>query len=384
MKKIAFLFGVSAFALGSNVIAQEAPSGSAWSVEGAAVVDYWNNSSGGVATGTATQANIGAQLNFDGSKAGIPLLRGTFGGFYNNGEPFSGAEVGDAQGVSNIETGAEGFYLYENWISLNWGEIVDGEGQTMVKLGLIDLNGSFDAPNVSGLFMNSSHGIIPTFSQTGGNGPSIFPILGLGAIYQLRLGDANKIRVGVFDGVPGYPNDPTNIDLSLNKADGVLLVGEWEYSAEHLRLLFGGFGYSEATAPILAGPNRRNRGLYGQAELNPNGKYAWFLRAGTANPDVNFLENYVGAGVVINDAFAKTDHQIGFAVARAGLSEAGRTTIVGAKDSETNLELTYSAPLGRGLTLQSDIQHIINVGADPSIEDATVVGLRLKYEFGTN
>lgn len=161
--KFAIITLLSPF-ISSVAIAEELNS-SPWSIEGAAVVDLLANTSGGIQRESSVIGNIGVQLNFDGSKIGIPKLRGTLGGFYNNGEAFTGEVVGDLQTVSNIEAGADGFYLYENWLSINIGEMVDDEGQFMVKFGVLDLNGSFDTPNVSELFVNSSHGIVPTFSQ---------------------------------------------------------------------------------------------------------------------------------------------------------------------------------------------------------------------------
>jgi porin len=40
-----------------------------------------------------------------------------------------------------------------------------------------------------------------------------------------------------------------------------------------------------------------------------------------------------------------------------------------AKAYETNLELTYRAPINRWLTIQPDIQYWINPGLDPTLKD---------------
>lgn len=202
---------------------------------------------------------------------------------------------------------------------------------------------------------------------------------------QYRFGEENKIRIGVFDGVPGNPNDPNEINLKLNKEEGALFLGEWEHKNKNFRILLGGFKYSETSAPLLAGNSKRNNGFYGQAELNPDGKFAWFLRLGSADSKINLLDNYIGAGLVITGPFANRENdRFGIAFARAGIGSDARIVNGLDYDNETNIELTYSAPFASGITLQGDIQHIINDGAVISQKDATVIGLRIRYEFGSN
>ncbi len=49
---------------------------------------------------------------------------------------------------------------------------------------------------------------------------------------------------------------------------------------------------------------------------------------------------------------------------------------------ETTLELTWRLPVADWLTLQPDLQYVINPGFDASLDDAFVVGLR--FELGTS
>ena len=388
MKRITILsLGVATTLLFSaNLAFAEEPTeepSSPWSFSGTYVGDFLSNVEGGISQAGAYIDNTTVQVDFDGSRGRLKGLRGTIGVIYNNGGSFSGRRVGDLHGTSNIEAGEQGFYMSEAWLSYNFGREIDGEGAAMIKIGVIDLNTIFDAPNVSGIFMNASHGIVPNFAQTGNNGPSIFPQLGLGAVAQYRLTEGLTLRGGAFDANPGNANDPTKIDLAWRKKDGTLWVGEGELAGENGRIIVGGFGYSKTTATLLGSPDKKNSGMYAQAEFNASEKLAFFARGGVSDDKINLIDKYWGAGLTYTGLLnGRDDDVLGFAVADGRLSDDGRISLGGAKANETNYELTYATNLTKNLTLQGDIQYIVNPGADPNIRNATVVGMRIKYAFG--
>lgn len=51
------------------------------------------------------------------------------------------------------------------------------------------------------------------------------------------------------------------------------------------------------------------------------------------------------------------------------------------KDAETAIELTYSDTLTRRISVQPDIQYIVNPGTDPALDDAVIIGGRLTIVF---
>jgi carbohydrate-selective porin OprB len=51
-------------------------------------------------------------------------------------------------------------------------------------------------------------------------------------------------------------------------------------------------------------------------------------------------------------------------------------------ESEKNLEMTYTTPIGGGLSLRGDVQHVIDPGASPDSKSALVAGVRLSWAFG--
>ncbi len=49
--------------------------------------------------------------------------------------------------------------------------------------------------------------------------------------------------------------------------------------------------------------------------------------------------------------------------------------------AETAIELTYRTSLYPWLTIQPDIQYVINPGMDPGIDNALIAGIRLEVSF---
>lgn len=361
-----------------SATAQEASNPAAWSAEGNLTLDVMANLDGGLKTGSRVLDNALVQFNYDGAVHGLSGVTATIGALYNGNQSVSGDLVGDLQGISNIETGTQALRPYEVWIAKAFGD-----GETSLKAGLIDLNGNFDAPGVSTLFLNSSHGIIPSFSQSGANGPSIFPTLGLALVGEASLSEGLNVRAGVFDPVPGDPDKPTRTDTRWRSDDGALGVIEVERATDAVRFALGGWTYSNATAGSLAREQNSNSGLYGTVEFNPKGPISAFLRAGTADPDRNDVSSYLGGGVVWTGPFpARKDDQFGVAMAHVTTSKPARAA--GLSDSETNIELTWAAPITGGFAVQGNLQYVMNPGADTVLSNAIVTGLRLSWSFGGN
>jgi porin len=375
--RIASLLGAGVVvAFCQSAAAQGASTPNAWSAEGNLTLDVMANLDGGLKTGSRVLDNALVQFNYDGAVHGLSGVTASIGALYNGRQSVSGDLVGDLQGILNIETGTQALRPYEIWIAKSFGD-----GGPSLKAGLIDLNGNFDAPGVSALFLNPSHGIVPSFSQSGANGPSIFPTLGLAVVGEASLSEGLTLRVGVFDPVPGNPDKPARTDLRWRTDDGALGVIEVERASDAVRFALGGWTYSNATAGSPAREQGSNSGLYGTIEFNPEGPVGVFLRAGTADPDRNDVSSYLGGGVVWTGPFlGRKDDQFGVAVAHVNTSKPARAA--GLSDSETNIELTWAAPITGGFAVQGNLQYVMNPGANNVLSNAIVTGLRLSWSFG--
>jgi porin len=125
------------------------------------------------------------------------------------------------RGVSNIEAPAK-WKLEEGWIQQN---LFDNRFSALV--GRYDLNSEFYRLQSAGLLLNSSFGIGPEFSQSGQEGPSIFPNTSVGARFAIKPIEEIVLRTAVLDGVPvDRPNGTRKI---FAKDDGVLIVAEAAY-----------------------------------------------------------------------------------------------------------------------------------------------------------
>lgn len=352
---------------------------------------------GGLDRRTRYLDNLDVTLNLDLDRLlGARGLSAYFYLLYNNGAGFTDGTVGDAQGVSNIETGTQAVKLYEAWLE----QQLAGERATL-RFGLYDLNSEFDALESANLFLNSSHGIGPDIAQTGDNGPSIFPSTSLAARLSVKLGEHVTVRLAALDGVPGDPARPRRTTVRLSRRDGALIIGELDYGVDNFRIIAGGWGYTanalDLARSLQTGADTRgpsgNRGGYVRGEwtfwrdaAREGRKAVTFARLGFADRRYNAFGSYQGGGVVATGLIpGRADDQFGLSFARASLTDRLRRQSgeAGAPlhKSETAFEMTYRAPLASWLTVQPDAQYIVHPSADPTIKDAVTLGLRFELAW---
>jgi porin len=351
--------------------------------------DVRANVDGGIRRGSRDLDNLDVQIALDGEKLiGWHGARAFAYALYNNGTRFSPNLVGDVQSISNVETDVRAARLFEAWIEQDVGKVGS------VKAGLYNLNSEFDTTQSGGLFLTSSHGIGPDFSQSGLNGPSIFPVTSLAVRAEAKLARTWLARVAVLDGVPGDPAHPAATAIKLSARDGALVVGELNYLDGGTKAAIGVWGYTARfdTVPLGTGPasGQGNTGAYafvehrfrGTRKDGPDGLAAW-LRVGVADTRYNAIGSYLGGGVVYSGLSAhRKDDQIGISVASANFSDRYRRSqaLAGVPEGprEVVVEAAYRASLAPWLSLQPDVQYVICPGGDRRIPNATVLGLRVK------
>lgn len=348
-----------------------------------------SNLSGGVQTGGTYLDNLDLIIAADrGSIFGIAGLSGLLYGLYNNANEFSGEYVGDSHIISNIDA-PRSLLVYEAW--LDWAR----QDETFsARLGLYDLNSEFDSIETGSLFLNSAHGVGTDLGQTGLNGPSIFPVTSLALRLRSAWGAGGYAQFAVLDGVPGDLDDSGSTAINLSSDDGALVIAEVGWSGNDWRkLAVGAWTYTADFEPLAApgGPqDDGNEGWYAIADRTAwrceNTELGAFLRVGAAEERYNPVSGYIGFGANLTGVTRARPHdQVGLAVA-IGLAgddfEDGRALESLPTDShETTLELTYRAPITDWLTLQPDIQYVINPGMDPALDDAVVVALRFEIAY---
>lgn len=339
------------------------------------------NAAGGIERGARYLDNLDLVFEADLDRvAGWTGAQLHLYGLYNNGNSISDL-VGDSHAVSNIETGVRAFRLYEAWIDQKFGERVS------LRAGLYDLNSEFDALDASGLFVGSAHGIGTDFSQSGQNGPSIFPSTSLAARLQLEPAAGWAVRAAVLDAVPGDPLRPGRTLIRLNGNEGALLVGELQAPlGEGGKLLLGHWRYT-ARFDLTDGSGTAsgNAGTYLRAELPlsaaPGRKLDGFARMGTAAGRFNMFDFFLSTGLKFTGWIPGRDaDEFGIALAAGFTAEPWRTA-TGASASEIAIEVTYRTQLAPWLAVQPHAQYIRRPSADPTTPDALVLGLRTEIGF---
>ncbi|WP_160172698.1 carbohydrate porin [Methylomarinum vadi] len=304
---------------------------------------------------------------------------------------------GSISAPSNL-TAADGFKLFEAWYEQS---VFDD--RVGILAGLYAVDSEFDVKGTADVFLNGAFGTGLDLSETGINGPSVFPVTSLGVRVRANLSQEVTVRVAVLDGVPGDPNDSSGTQISLKGADGLLIMSEINYQPEQFDFLRFGLGswlYTAEFKDLLdtyanGDPVRRNGtyGVYGfvegviftETEARDQGLSA-FLRMGGADEDVNQIARFYGAGLVYTGLIPNRDDDIvglGIAVGVNGekYKRARQSGGVAVRDAEIALELTYRAQLMRWFSFQPVLQYYINPGANPALNDSLVGGFRYSINF---
>lgn len=363
---------LAALAVAGGAHAADAPPPPALSFAVRETLDLW----GGEGLVTLNKLQISGTVQ--GRDFGLDGWRAHGQVFRTDGKSLS-ARVGDTQTVDNIEAGSV-TRLFEAWVERAFGD--PDKPAAALRVGLLDLNADFDSTDPASLFINSSHGIGPDLSRSGLDGPSIFPVSGFGARLTWNVSDTMTVKSALFDGVSGEPSRPhAFVAERLSAADGVLGIVEIDAKlTDDLTLSAGAWGYSRALQPAFlpggsAEPGRGAFASLGAATPKDSG-WAWWVRAGLADPRAQTVSGYLGGGVVYKGVFARENDRLGFAVARAEIGDdarrAGRLP-----RAETTFEVSYQAKLGDTFAIQPDVQYVVDPAGRAGRRNALVVGVRL-------
>lgn len=361
--------------------------------------DVMGNASGGIKQGVRELDNLDVLFNIDGEK--LFNSHGTSALIYllnNNGGRPDADLVGSAQGVDNIETSVSTAKLYQAWVQQNLFD-----DNLSVLAGLYDLNSEFYVNDTSGLFIHSTYGIGTDMSQSGVNGPSIFPTTS--AAVRLKIAPIKEFyaQAAVLDAVSGSQKYRHGTHIDFNKNDGELIVGELGYipggEAPSGKIAVGAWYYTEESDDLLTvdgsgNPVRKNnQGAYIIAEheiyANPGSKgqgLSAFGRLGFADKNINQFDYAWSAGLVYTGLIPnREDGKLGFGIAGAHNSNKYKEVASIAESpvdsSETALELTYSDNITKWFSVQPDVQYIINPSTNKSLDNALVIGSRFTIKF---
>ncbi len=349
---------------------------------------------GGEKRSTYYAGLVGVGLEFDlATLQGWPDTRAVVSGIGTFGrDPGDGAA--SIHAPSNLAATPTGTLL-EAWIERNFLA-----GRLALLGGLYAVDSEFDVKETAGVFMNGGFGTGLELSETGLNGPCVYPATCLGVRARYQPDESRYTQLAVLDGGAGDPDQPHGIQIHLRSDDGLFLIGETglQHGADAGRFLRAALGawhyttdFENIMQPAAPAPVRTSSGTYGAYALLEGSLYSepgqvvqglsGFLRVGFADDTVNPVGRYAGAGLVYTGLLPARDDDVlglGFSAAFVGddFREAQARAGSPVDKRELAIELTYWMPLMPWLSLQLDAQYISNPSAHPGLDNAMLFGLR--------
>lgn len=286
------------------------------------------------------------------------------------------ADVGDIQGVSNIEADdrlqvTELFFEQETH-----------DGTLSFKIGKFDGNSVFDYVDSGAEFINSSPGISPTVFAI----PS-YPDTAFGLAVSWSPAEWVTLSGGVMDGSATVDGVTTG-DLGPatffndNKSDDYVWLGELDFAWEGGRAGVGIWHHTGDFTRFSGGTDSGSTGYYAFAEHRvwspePGRGVDVFAQWGLSDDEVSEVEWHLGAGIAWIGPFeSRADDATGFYASYASLSAPA-----GFDEDETVFEVFYRFQVTPAMSIKPDLQYVLNPGGDPALDDAVVGGVRIEVAF---
>jgi porin len=350
---------------------ESADESSALTAEFYYIGENFANLSGGIRKGQRYRGDVALSLSLDTEKAGL-WKGGSFSLTFENahGAGITERFVGDLQFISSIDAGqftqVSEYYigqsLMDDWMHL--------------KIGKQDANLDFNITDAALEFINSSFTLMPNVPIP------TFPNPSLGVSGDVSLADFFTLRAGIYDckgrgGTWGFSTafgpDPESVEvgeMEFAYGKGLIKLGAWRHGGKCPSLRgtraisanYGGYGILEGS-------------ILGTVKEEDAPCLSAFLQFSAAPGEFNEIKNYLGAGMRASGYIPRRgDDSMGIGMARAIMSD----DLPGLKD-ETALEAYYLAPFFDAVTIQPDVQYIVNPGGTE--KNAFVAGVRFGLEF---
>jgi porin len=320
----------------------------------------------------------------------------------------------------NVASGIEA--LASTRLDELWLEQTFLNDKAALRVGQLAADSEYFLSTYAGLFINSAFGwpTLPAEDLPGG-GPA-YPLAAPGARLKLTPRPDTTILAAVFSGDPGGPgSDPdaqrrnrNGVNFGFVDEPLVIAEGQYRYNQEKNagglpgEIKIGGWRHFGRFEDQLTGdPLHTNFSLYavldqliyalpGQENsgepLEDRKGIGFFLRITGAPSDRNLIDFYIDTGLNFSGFVpGRSDDSFGIAFAYANISDdvAEADILAGdpARDFEAVLEITYSAQILPGWTLQPEFQYIWHPGGNVLTDDgsragnAVVLGLRTVINY---
>jgi porin len=293
--------------------------------------------------------------------------------------------VGNLNEISNLSAPAAA-RLYQLWYKQVLAPFT-------VKIGQIVASDDFMVSASANLFLNAGFGTYPTFTANI-NAPT-YPLGGPGAVAAWQVAEPVTVQAGVYVADAG-PNDGSNHGFGWSTDQGWVVFSEVAYKAAlggwpGVFKLGGYYDTARFTDLVTGDRDRGNWSLYALGDQTlyssaKGGPTVTLFAGGGVSPqqDRNTVHYYVQGGVnVVGLVPSRPKDALGLGASYTRLSadyvQANRAAGTPVSSQEVIVELTYQAVITPFLTLQPDLQVVVD--ATHSRRDAVVLSVRLVATF---
>ncbi|RAU20355.1 carbohydrate porin [Paramagnetospirillum kuznetsovii] len=403
---------------------------------GTSTNEYLNNAYGGVSHGGKAQGRTELDLDLDLEK--LVGLNGLT--VHASAMLIYGGRMGKNLGSLMTASGIEG--IPQSRLYTLWAQQMLFDDTVSLRLGQLAADDEFAVSKLSAVFVNSTFGWPFMISGNLPSGGPAFPIPTPGARAKVTLTDEISVMAAAFSGDPAgkfTPQDPqrrnnngttfsfdrgtlymteaayaVNQEKNSKGLPGSYKLGAWYHSArfndQHIDNL--GQSLADGNSTGIGSPVRGNGGVYFVIDQMLIQGQRWstegigvFLRGGAAPSDRNQVPYYVDGGISYTGLFEGREEDtlalgVGYARLSESLASLDRDTRImnsqpgrPIRSSETVIELTYMAQVTPWMTIQPDLQYVVNpgggiwYGTTPGTsrqelqQDAFIFGVRSAVKF---
>jgi porin len=382
--------------------------------------DVWGNTTGGIKTGAVYTGlmNFGASVDLEKAVGWKGASLNTTWAWFS-GRDASADLVGNFLTISNIAN-FDTLRMFNLWFQQNLFD-----DKVSIRCGQLTVDSEFLISDYAGLFINSTFGWPPLASMNLPNGGPAFPVGALGARIAWNPVDWFTFQTAAFQGNVFAQNvNRHGFRWELNAQNGWTFFNEAQFRWNHRdeetglpgQLKPGVWFQSGQSADALASTtDSGNAGFYlildqmlyrepcqpSVAGLTKDGKQqvtgkdsakksdqglACFGRIGFTPADRNFINLYFDTGLSYKGLLpGRDDDTLGLAFGYAQLSNGARHSLADEGSNpigaEMVIEFTYQTCVAKWLTVQPDLQYIINPGGATNLNNALVIGARASITF---
>lgn len=361
--------------------------------EASMIFDIVSNFSGGIRTGTEYPHLFNLQLTLDlGKLVGLEGAEVFALGQFEQGQLPSAKLVGDYQGVDNIAIATGIAQLSQLWYRQSMLE-----GRFSAQIGQLDYLYTFASPTAGALFINNGM----NYPATTNVSVPFYPNQSFGIVLEGKPVDHVELSLGVYDGtIPpaiGAPRDDftsSGPKTFFDNVAGYFVAGEadfkWKLSGEREGMVaLGGWGHTGEFPKFGGGTQKGMQGFYGYVqqtlwladENDQDGPgMTGYLMGGVTQQSVNPAAWSLAGGLEWQGPIdGRPQDTAGFGFALVRFTD---DTTLFPKPYECALEAFYILQLTPWLSIQPDLQYVIDPGGDSvATSDALVGILRFTVNF---